>query len=141
MCFQSCFFSHHDFFFFLFPTTAIKEELVGSRVEVKSFDKSKLNHVETKEKNPLPNAECKYFRTYLVFSFFFSFPLPPRPPSLFFSFLFLHFFLFSFSLLFFSRFFSSFFFLSFFSLFFFSFLLLPLFDLDFFELFLNVYSW
>lgn len=114
MCFQSCFFSHHDFFFFLFPTTAIKEELVGSRVEVKSFDKSKLNHVETKEKNPLPNAECKYFRTYLVFSFFFSFPLPPRPPSLFFLFSFSPFF----SLFFFSPFFFSFFFLLFFPLFF-----------------------
>ena len=27
---------------------------------MKSFDKSKLQHVETKEKNPLPNAKCKY---------------------------------------------------------------------------------
>ena len=30
--------------------------MVGSRAEVKSFDSSKLKHVETEEKNPLPTA-------------------------------------------------------------------------------------
>lgn len=41
-------------------SSAIREELVNSRAEVKSFDKSKLQHVETQEKNPLPDAQCKF---------------------------------------------------------------------------------
>ena len=46
---------------FAFPNfSAIREELVNSRAEVKSFDKSKLQHVETKEKNPLPDAQCRF---------------------------------------------------------------------------------
>ncbi len=32
----------------------IKEEAIESRAEVKAFDTSKLKHVETAEKNPLP---------------------------------------------------------------------------------------
>jgi hypothetical protein len=35
---------------------AIQEELVESRAEVKSFDKNSLKHVDTVEKNPLPDA-------------------------------------------------------------------------------------
>lgn len=35
---------------------AIREEKIESRAEVKEFDKNKLNHVETVEKNQLPNA-------------------------------------------------------------------------------------
>ena len=35
----------------------IDEEKVDSRAEVKSFDKSKLKHVETEEKNPTPTAQ------------------------------------------------------------------------------------
>lgn len=35
---------------------AIQDELVESRAEVKSFDKSHLKHVDTIEKNPLPDA-------------------------------------------------------------------------------------
>ena len=33
------------------------EETVDSRAEVKSFDQSKLKHVETEEKNPLPTPQ------------------------------------------------------------------------------------
>ena len=41
----------------MLPTPdVIKEELTESRAEVKSFDSSKLKHVETEEKNPLPTA-------------------------------------------------------------------------------------
>lgn len=35
----------------------IKEESIDSRAEVKSFDHSKLKHVETQEKNPLPTPQ------------------------------------------------------------------------------------
>lgn len=35
----------------------IEEEKADSRAEVKSFDKSKLKHVETEEKNPTPTAQ------------------------------------------------------------------------------------
>jgi hypothetical protein len=35
---------------------AIQDELVDSRAEVKSFDKSSLKHVDTVEKNALPDA-------------------------------------------------------------------------------------
>jgi len=35
----------------------IREEAIDSRAEVKSFDHSKLKHVETQEKNPLPTAQ------------------------------------------------------------------------------------
>ena len=35
----------------------IKEEAIDSRAEVKSFDSSKLKHVETEEKNPLPTPQ------------------------------------------------------------------------------------
>ncbi len=35
----------------------IHDEAVDSRVEVKSFDHSKLKHVETEEKNPLPTPQ------------------------------------------------------------------------------------
>ena len=35
----------------------IEEEKAESRAEVKSFDKSKLKHVETEEKNPTPTAQ------------------------------------------------------------------------------------
>ena len=34
----------------------IDEEAKDSRVEVKTFDKSKLKHVDTKEENRLPRA-------------------------------------------------------------------------------------
>ena len=34
----------------------IDEEAKDSRVEVKTFDKSKLKHVNTKEENTLPGA-------------------------------------------------------------------------------------
>ena len=37
----------------------IKEEAINSRAEVKSFDQTKLKHVETEEKNPLPDARSK----------------------------------------------------------------------------------
>ena len=35
----------------------IEEEKSDSRAEVKSFDKSKLKHVETEEKNPTPTSQ------------------------------------------------------------------------------------
>ena len=41
-------------FFLLFAD--IDEEAKDSRVEVKTFDKSKLKHVDTKEENTLPGA-------------------------------------------------------------------------------------
>jgi len=37
----------------------IDEEAKDSRVEVKTFDKSKLKHVDTKEENTLPGAGGK----------------------------------------------------------------------------------
>ena len=37
--------------------TVIKEEATDSRAEVKSFDHTKLKHVETAEKNPLPSPQ------------------------------------------------------------------------------------
>ena len=40
----------------IFPIVVIKEEATESRAEVKSFDHSKLKHVETEEKNPLPSS-------------------------------------------------------------------------------------
>ena len=42
--------------FRLFCSPDIKEEAVDSRAEVKSFDKSKLKHVKTKEEVTLPGA-------------------------------------------------------------------------------------
>jgi hypothetical protein len=39
----------------------IKEEAIDSRAEVKSFDHTKLKHVETEEKNPLPTPQSKFF--------------------------------------------------------------------------------
>ena len=39
--------------------TDIKMEAIDSRVEVKSFDHSKLKHADTKEKNVLPDAQSK----------------------------------------------------------------------------------
>lgn len=41
----------------------IKEEAKETRAEVKSFDHSKLKHVETEEKNPLPkqSGKCALF--------------------------------------------------------------------------------
>lgn len=38
----------------------IREEAIDSRAEVKSFDHSKLKHVETQEKNPLPTPQSMY---------------------------------------------------------------------------------
>ena len=35
----------------------IEEEKADSRAEVKTFDKSKLKHVETEEKNPTPTPQ------------------------------------------------------------------------------------
>ena len=35
----------------------IKEEAIDSRAEVKVFDQTKLKHVETEEKNPLPTPQ------------------------------------------------------------------------------------
>jgi len=35
----------------------IEEEKADSRAEVKTFDKSKLKHVETEEKNPTPTSQ------------------------------------------------------------------------------------
>ena len=40
--------------YYIFILSVIKEEAADSRAEVKSFDHSKLKHVETAEKNPLP---------------------------------------------------------------------------------------
>ena len=37
----------------------IHEEAVDSRSEVKTFDRSQLKHVETKEENPLPGVGGK----------------------------------------------------------------------------------
>ena len=37
--------------------TVIKEEAIDSRAEVKVFDQTKLKHVETEEKNPLPTPQ------------------------------------------------------------------------------------
>ncbi len=34
----------------------VVEETIENRAEVKSFDQSKLKHVETQEKNPLPTV-------------------------------------------------------------------------------------
>ena len=42
----------------------IKEEAVDSRAEVKSFDHSKLKHVETQEKVTLPGAGGLYSYAY-----------------------------------------------------------------------------
>ena len=41
--------------FWFFPV--IKEEAADSRAEVKSFDHTRLKHVETQEKNPLPTPQ------------------------------------------------------------------------------------
>ena len=38
----------------------IKEEAIDSRVEVKTFDQSKLKHTKTEEKNTLPTAQSKF---------------------------------------------------------------------------------
>ena len=45
----------------LFSFADIDEEHVDSRAEVKTFDKSQLKHVETKEGNTLPGAGGKLF--------------------------------------------------------------------------------
>ena len=45
----------------LFSFADIDEEAVDSRAEVKTFDKSQLKHVETKEGNMLPGAGGKLF--------------------------------------------------------------------------------
>ena len=45
----------------LFSFADIDEETVDSRAEVKTFDKSQLKHVETKEDNTLPGAGGKLF--------------------------------------------------------------------------------
>ena len=47
-------FSHSGWFYL--SLLAIQDERVDSRAEVKSFDKSNLKHVDTVEKNPLPDA-------------------------------------------------------------------------------------
>lgn len=43
--------------------TEIKEEATETRAEVKTFDQSKLNHVEPQEKNTLPkqSGKCALF--------------------------------------------------------------------------------
>ena len=46
-----------NLYIFIFPV--IKEEAIDSRAEVKSFDQSKLKHVDTAEKNPLPTQQSK----------------------------------------------------------------------------------
>ena len=48
---------------FLKILSEIKEEAKETRAEVKSFDHSKLKHVETEEKNPLPkqSGKCALF--------------------------------------------------------------------------------
>ena len=43
-------------FIFDFCSSVIEEEKADSRAEVKSFDHSKLKHVETSEKVMLPGA-------------------------------------------------------------------------------------
>ena len=43
-----------------FVHLVIKEEAIDSRAEVKSFDHSKLKHVETEEKNALPDQKSKF---------------------------------------------------------------------------------
>ena len=40
----------------LFYFADIDDEAIDSRAEVKSFDKNKLKHVDTKEENTLPGA-------------------------------------------------------------------------------------
>ena len=35
-------------------------EAIDSRVEVKGFDHSKLKHIDTEEKNSLPDAQSKF---------------------------------------------------------------------------------
>ena len=40
-------------------TVVIEEEAKDTRAEVKSFDHSKLKHVETKEKDSVPTADGK----------------------------------------------------------------------------------
>lgn len=42
---------------FISFSLVIDEEKTDSRAEVKSFDKSKLKHVETEEKNPTPTSQ------------------------------------------------------------------------------------
>lgn len=42
---------------FISFSLVIDEEKADSRAEVKSFDKSKLKHVETEEKNPTPTPQ------------------------------------------------------------------------------------
>ena len=44
---------------------AIQDEMVDSRAEVKSFDKSNLKNVNTQEKNTLPNAGSKSAHEYI----------------------------------------------------------------------------
>ena len=60
----------HDFLFFYSFCSAIQEEKIDSRAEVKEFPKDKLKHVETVEKNPLPSAGGK---NSLKSSFSFAF--------------------------------------------------------------------
>lgn len=48
---------HSVIMFFVSFSLVIEEEKADSRAEVKSFDKSKLKHVETEEKNPTPTSQ------------------------------------------------------------------------------------
>ena len=48
---------------FIFEHADVKEEAINSRAEVKSFDHSKLKHVETEEKVSLPGAGGKFLKT------------------------------------------------------------------------------
>ena len=41
----------------MFFLAVIEEEATDSRAEVKSFDHTKLKHVETEERNPLPTPQ------------------------------------------------------------------------------------
>ena len=52
-----CFDAKYEFSVMISCALVIEEEKADSRAEVKSFDKSKLKHVETEEKNPTPTAQ------------------------------------------------------------------------------------
>ena len=54
---KSKFDAKYEFSVMISCALVIEEEKADSRAEVKSFDKSKLKHVETEEKNPTPTAQ------------------------------------------------------------------------------------
>ena len=68
--------------FFVVVVVVIDQEAFDSRAGVKSFDHSKLKHVTTEEKNPLPTTQGKSGVSQLRVLHGKSPPPPPPPPLL-----------------------------------------------------------